>query len=321
MSTEDVTGATTPMRRKARIACSAGAPPASRRLNSTDAAMWWRSGGVGVCALPPPPASRCAAATETPMPSATMPPIASMAMTTRSSTVLHDGCQQSVDALDLRLEGALAERGNRATDVDLFVDRHPAPAAAVCLGHLDAGGLRQPPGAHGDDVDGLVGTEAVAGLERRPIVLDDGIEAEQRLEIAHLPRPHDLRPVRDRHAVRLAAARVVVVRREEIEAVRLEPEVRVGQTAFADQYDLFPAVERGDDGSPLLERGVIRQLFHGLFIGRNVTELTGPSQMVTAVTTAFSAATSPASSRQNHSAIFSAEGLIRSNGVTSLMQP
>jgi hypothetical protein len=52
-----------------------------------------------------------------------------------------------------------------------------------------------------------------------------------------------------------------------------------------------------------------------------VTEFTGPSQTVTAVTTACSSSTAVCSSRANHSAMFSALGLISVNGATSLMQP
>jgi len=52
-----------------------------------------------------------------------------------------------------------------------------------------------------------------------------------------------------------------------------------------------------------------------------VTELTGPSQIVTEITSALSSATADDNSRWNHDAMFSAEGLISVNGGTSWMQP
>ncbi len=77
---------------------------------------------------------------------------------------------------------------------------------------------------------------------------------------------------------------------------------------------------RDSDASPGLRLGARYHELHGSS-GRNVTAFDGPSQMVMARTTAFSSATAAASSRQNHSARFSADGLDCVNGGTSLMQP
>ena len=59
----------------------------------------------------------------------------------------------------------------------------------------------------------------------------------------------------------------------------------------------------------------------GYVEGRNVTEFTGPSQIVTPRTTAFSSATAAESSPWNQRAMFSAEGLTSVKGATSLMHP
>src|SRR5712691_1854450 len=66
---------------------------------------------------------------------------------------------------------------------------------------------------------------------------------------------------------------------------------------------------------------LIRNSKFEIHFGLNVTELTGPSHTVIATTTAFSLATASDNWRWNHCAMFSAEGLMRSNGGTSLMQP
>src|SRR5262245_48730841 len=153
-------------------------------------------------------ASRCDAANETPTASATMPPTASMAMTIRSSTS-DRGCEERVDALDLRLQLFLVDGGNGSVDVDLVVDAHPAAAAAVRLGHGDRHRPGQSPCPYGDHVDGLIGTELVARVERGAVHGHERLEAVQRVEIAHLPGAHDFRPMRDRHVRRLPATRVV----------------------------------------------------------------------------------------------------------------
>src|SRR5436190_6182298 len=104
-----------------------------------------------------------------------IPPIASMAITITISTSDGDG-EKCVDALDLRLQRHLAQRGDGAVDVDLLVDADPAPAAAVPLRHRDVYRSGQSPRAHGDDVDGLIGAELVTRVERR------SIHGHQRLE-------------------------------------------------------------------------------------------------------------------------------------------
>src|SRR2546430_3383406 len=163
-----------------------------------------------------------------PTASATIAPTASMAMTTRISTS-DGGSEERVDALDLRLKQRVAENGNRAVDVDLFVYTHPAPASRIGLAHGDAHRLRQPPGAHSDHIDRLIGTEVVSRFQRGAIVSDHRRETPQRLEIVHLPGAHDLRPMRDEHMRRLAAARVVIVGGEEIETICFQAEGAVGE--------------------------------------------------------------------------------------------
>src|SRR5436190_5353783 len=109
------------------------------------------------------------------------------------------------------------------------------------------------------------------------------------------------------------------VRGEKIKALRFEAELRIGDSTFADQNHLLAATHCGNRGGPFFQRGVIGKLVHGP--GRKVTELTGPSQIVTPRTIAFSPATASASPRWNHCAMFSADGLTESNGGTSLMHP
>src|SRR5262249_33794398 len=210
MSIDGVAGARRPRPRMAFSAWPPGAPPAISRLNSSEAAMWLRSAGV---APPSPPDSRRAAATDVPTASAMIPPIASMAITTTISTLDGDR-EKCVAALDLRLQRCLAQRGNGTVDVDLFVDANPAPAAAVCLRHLHIHRLRQTPRADGDDVDGLIGAELVARLERRAIHRHLRLQSMERVDVAHLPRAHDLGPMGDRHERWFAVARVVIVRGE-----------------------------------------------------------------------------------------------------------
>ena len=75
-----------------------------------------------------------------------------------------------------------------------------------------------------------------------------------------------------------------------------------------------------DDVRPFFECGVIRKFLHDTN-GTNLTEFTGPSQTLIAATNAFSSSSALPSSRANHSAMFSALGLISVNGATSLMHP
>ena len=82
---------------------------------------------------------------------------------------------------------------------------------------------------------------------------------------------------------------------------------------------------KSDSRSPLVSSKDTKvdshQPVRGNASGRYVTELTGPSHTVTAVTTALSSSTARVNSSWNQAAMFSAEGLMRSKGATSLMQP
>ena len=51
----------------------------------------------------------------------------------------------------------------------------------------------------------------------------------------------------DSHMRRFRAAGVVVIRRKEIEALRLDAERLIGETAFANEHDLRAAAEGVDD--------------------------------------------------------------------------
>src|SRR5207253_1279916 len=106
---------------------------------------------------------------------------------------------------------------------------------------------------------------------------DVPLEAVQRVELAHAPRPRDFAPVRDRDAFARRLLRLMEVRRVEVEALGFHAELRIGDAAFADQDDLLAASEGLDRVRPLLQRRVIRELVHA---GVYVTELTGPSQIV-----------------------------------------
>src|SRR5258706_167605 len=241
-------------------------------------------------------------------------------------SLAHRATQQLIHLGDPALQLGLSERRHGAVDVELVVDADPAPAAAVLRRHGDGHGIRQAPGADGEDVQGLVFAEAVADAEVLAVHDRERREGVEQLQVAHAPRLHYLGPVRDRHGVGRGVRRIgvrsvrtgVKVGWKQIEALGLYAERRVGDATLADEEDLLPAAEGFDDRRPFLQRGVVRQL-HAL--ARNVTELTGPSHTVTAVTTAFSVATADDSSRWNHSAMFSAEGLTSVNGGTSLMQP
>src|SRR6185436_86889 len=113
------------------------------------------------------------------------------------------------------------------------------------------------------------------------------------LAIAHAPRAHDFAPVRDRYRRPVFGFALMKVRRIEIELVRLDTELRIGNPTFSNEDHLIATTERVDDRRPLFQRGVIWKFPHGL----KVTELTGPSQIVTAVTIAFSSATALDNSR------------------------
>src|SRR5258708_24605046 len=154
--------------------------------------------------------------------------------------------------------------------------------------------------------------EVLAGHDR------EGLERIEPLQLTHAPGLHDFRPVRDHHRPRGFVGAAVEVGWEEIEPLGFDAEGGVGDRAFADEQNLLAAAKGVDDRGPLFEGGMVGELHSP---ARNVTELTGPSQTVIAVTTAFSPATAEESSRWNHSAMFSAEGLMPAQGGTSLMQP
>jgi len=179
---------------------------------------------------------------------------------------MRSGCAKPgnsrVDRSNPLAQRLLAERGTRALDVDLVVDADPAPAAEVLRLLLDRDRRRQRERAHRDDVQRLIGTEAVARVEGLARHHDFRLQTVERFLIADTPRLRHLAPVRDRDVARLAGVGLMEERRVEVEAVGLDAKVRIGDAAFADQDDLLAASEGLDDAGPLLQRRVVRELVH-----------------------------------------------------------
>ena len=136
----------------------------------------------------------------------------------------------------------------------------------------------------------------VTTLSRSIAAIENNLrfETEKRVEISSFPGLYDFAPVRDRDSRRRRST-LVKVCREEVETLCLEAELRIRDSTFADQNHLLSATHRRNRGGPFFQCGVVREFVHGP--GRKVTELTGPSHMVTARTIAFSPATASASSR------------------------